>query len=325
LKRGNFLLYLIPVIVALLVALFLVWLMFPPEWYSKTFLLVIITLTILMIGFQFITHQRIQIIRNQLYQIIQTLEEFDIEESAKIVFETSPFPIFNEINEYLKELLDRVRNDYQANKQFTQNASHELQTPLAVIKGHVELLIQSPNMGETEIDALAVVLQNTNRLSKLNSALILLSKIEHQQFVDTLPVDFRLTTNEVLQNFQDLIDLQEIEIRKEYTSEFQVEMSTTLAEILIANLIQNAIRHNLDHGYIKIVIRKDSYSISNPGRPLKVKTALLFNRFQKESNTEKSLGLGLSIVKRICDQSSLEITYICEDGIHTLKLCRRGS
>ena len=324
-KRGNFLLYFIPVIVALLVTLFLVWLMFPPEWYSKTFLLVIIPLTILMIGFRIITHQRIQIIRNQLYQIIQTLEEFDIEESAKIIFETSPFPIFNEINEYLKELLDRVRNDYQANKQFTQNASHELQTPLAVIKGHVELLIQSPNMGETEIDALAVVLQNTNRLSKLNSALILLSKIEHQQFVDTLPVDFRLTTNEVLQNFQDLIHLQEIEIRKEYTSEFQVEMSTTLAEILIANLIQNAIRHNLDHRYIKIVIRKDSYSISNPGRPLKVETALLFNRFQKESNTEKSLGLGLSIVKRICDQSSLDITYVCEDGIHTLKLCRRES
>jgi signal transduction histidine kinase len=323
LKRGNVFLYFIPVIAAFLVALFLIWLLFPSEGYSKAMILVVIPLVILAIGFRIITYQRIQIIRNQLYQIIQTLEEFDIEEPGKIIFEASPFLIFNEINEYLKELLDRVRKDYQANKQFTQNASHELQTPLAVIKGHVELLIQSPNMGEAEIDALAVVLQNTNRLSKLNSALILLSKIEHQQFIDTSTVDFRDATNEVLQNFHDLIDIQGIAIRKEYAAAFQVEMSTTLAEILIANLVQNAIRHNLEHGYIKIVIQEDSYSISNPGRPLSVKTALLFNRFQKESNTEKSLGLGLSIVKRICEQSNLEITYTYNEGIHTLTLCRK--
>ena len=172
-------LYLLPLLLATVTAAILIWNFFPSELYVKAVLSVAIPTIIVIIGFRIITFQRIQIIRNQLFQIFQTLEEFDIDEPRKVDFEESPFPIFNEFNEYLAELIDRIRRNYQANKQFTQNASHELQTPLAIIKCHIEILLQSPRIGEKEIESLAIVLQNTNRLSKLNSALILLSKIEH--------------------------------------------------------------------------------------------------------------------------------------------------
>lgn len=204
------LLYIIPTLIALIVAITFIFLAFPPEYQPKAALAISVPLLVLGIGFRLITRQRIQIIRNQLYQILQTLEEFDVDEPSKVAFEESPFPIFNELNEYLIELIDRISRNFQANKQFTQNASHELQTPLAIIKGHIEILLQSPRMAEKEFESLAVVLQNTNRLSRLNSALILLSKIEHQRFGDTEMVNFPTLIDEISANFKDHIQIQEI-------------------------------------------------------------------------------------------------------------------
>ena len=312
--------YIIPILLSLVTALLLVYFLFPSEFYQKAFLSVLVPLTILMVGFRMITYQRIRAIRTQLYGILETLEEFDVDEPKKVEFEESPFPILNDLNKYLIELIDRIRINYQSNKQFTQNASHELQTPLAVIKGHIEILLQSPNIGEKEIESLAIVLQNTNRLSKLNSALILLSKIEHQRFSDTEKVSFEKMTEEVVGDFHDLIQIQGLEIQKNYSEKFEVEMSETLAEILIANLIQNAIRHNIEKGFIKIDINENRFSISNSGHELKVTPISLFKRFKRQSEVEESLGLGLSIVKRICEQSGMEVQYLFEDGLHTLTL-----
>ncbi len=317
-------LYLFPIAGSLLAAALLIWYWAPAGFYIKAILMVLIPLLILAVGFRIITYQRIQIIRNQLYQIFHRLEEFDVDEPQKVAFEKSPFPIFNELNEYLIELINRIRSDYQANKQFTQNASHELQTPLAIIKGHVELLLQSPNIGEKEIESLAAVLQNTNRLSKLNSALILLSKIEHQRFVDTEMVDFEKLTDDLLQNFYDLIKIQGIRVYKKNAASFVVEMSVTLAEILVANLLQNAIRHNIENGSIDINIEARSFTITNSGNPLKESPDNLFKRFKRSTNVEESLGLGLSIAKRICDQSGLDISYLQEGGEHSLRIQRRS-
>jgi signal transduction histidine kinase len=97
-------------------------------------------------------------------------------------------------------------------------------------------------------------------------------------------------------------------------------MSTTLAEILMANLLQNAIRHNLSEGYIKIEINKKELKISNPGKPLATAPENLFTRFYRESKKEESLGLGLSIVKMIAEQSRLEVGYAFGDGVHTVSI-----
>jgi len=318
LKRLK-LLYFLPAVLSLLTATILIGYFFPSENYWKAGLVATIPALILAIGFRMITYRRIQLIRKQLFQILETLEEFDVDEPRKVEFEESTFPIFNDLNKYLIELIDRVRKNYQANKQFTQNASHELQTPLAVIKGHVEILLQSPRIGEKEFQSLAAVLQNTNRLSKINSSLILLSKIEHQRFSDTIKVNFKNVVEEILNNFKDLISIQKIRVEKSYEGTFEIEMSETLAEILIANLMQNAIRHNVEeNGFIKIEINEKKFSIFNSGLPLNEKTDSLFKRFKRNSTVEESLGLGLSIVKRICEHSDLEIIYEVQEDIHQL-------
>ena len=293
-------------------------------FFSQHFLIAglisLIPIFILGIGFRTITNRRIKGLRNQLTQIIGTLEEFDVDEPQKVIFEKSTYPLFNELNESILELIERIRSNYQANRQFTQNASHELQTPLAIIKGHGEILLNSPHLKEKEITSLGVILQNTNRLAKLNHALILLSKIENNRYSDVETVTIQQVISEILGNFKDLISLQEIKVEEEYDQALTVDMSETLAEILFANLFQNAIRYNIEDGFIRIQIQDKTVTISNSGEVLEVAPESLFKRFKRESTVEESLGLGLSIVQRICELYDIKITYLHQHGLHQLIL-----
>ena len=293
---------------------------FFPQQILLITLISLIPLLILGIGFRIITNRRIQGVRNQLTQIIETLEEFDVDEPKKVIFEKSSYPLFNEVNESILELIERIRSNYQANRQFTQNASHELQTPLAIIKGHGEILLNSPHLKEKEVTSLGVILQNTNRLAKLNHALILLSKIENNRYSDVETVTIQEVISEMLANFKDLINLQEIKVEKDFGQGLTVEMSETLAEILFANLFQNAIRYNVEDGFIRVQIKDRTVTISNSGEVLEVAPESLFKRFKRESTVEESLGLGLSIVKRICDLYEIEVTYLHQHGLHQLVL-----
>ncbi len=288
--------------------------------FEIVFSLIFFIVVIVSIGFWWINRIYNIRLRNQLYKTLQILEKFDIDEPLKVVFEKSPIPIFNELNDYLFELIKRIRKNYQANKQFTENASHELQTPLAIIKGNSELLIQSDKLDEKELEALGAIISSTNRLSKLNTALILLSKIEHQRFVDKEKVVIENVVFEVLKNFKDVIKLRNIEIKRLKPESIQFEMSATLIEITIANLVQNAIRHNIENGFIEISQKSRTLKISNPGKPLTIPKSALFKRFKRDSDIEESLGLGLSIVQRICKLYHIDIDYLYEGGIHTLKM-----
>ncbi|MEM1122554.1 MAG: HAMP domain-containing sensor histidine kinase [Bacteroidota bacterium] len=312
-------LYALVVVIALSVVAGLAWLFFPQQ-LLQGILLGIIPLYVLAIGFRFITNRRISSLRNQLHQIISTLEEFDVDEPRKVVFEKSTYPLFNELNENILELIDRIRSNYRANRQFTQNASHELQTPLAVIKGHVELLLDASNLEKKEIQSLGVIMKNTNRLARLNRALILLSKIENNRYSDFKPVDITAVIEEMLENFEDSTTLQDISIEKSFNSPLHFEMSATLAEILFANLFQNATRYNVEGGFIRIIISEQTVTIANSGEELDVAPETLFKRFQRQSDVEESLGLGLSIVQRICELYKIEVQYSQQSGLHQLIL-----
>ena len=252
-----------------------------------------------------------------LNHLLENIEEGHWEENNR------EFIILKKTNPSLAGQLLKVQHNYQANKQFTQNAAHELQTPLAIIKGHAELLLQAPSLSENEAEAIGAIFHSINRLSRLNSALILLAKIEQGRFNDEKPVNINETISITLEYFSDMINLQKLIIEKKYPCDFTVNMSATLAEILIANLLQNAIRHNLSDGFIKIETNKEELKISNAGKPLKTSPENLFKRFYRESEKEESLGLGLSIVKRIAQQSGLKVEYTFEEGVHSLRVFYR--
>ncbi len=282
---------------------------------------VLAPLTVLAVSFRLITQTRIRRIRDQLTTIIETLREFEVDNGDTVHFSTSSFNVINRLNRQLLDLIEQARANFQTKKQFTQNASHELQTPLAIIKGHVETLLQSSNLGDEEMKSLAIVLQNTNRLSKISSALILLSKIEQQRFSDEKEVNFSELTQRVLALFRDMIELKGISVVRIGHPAFRATMSEALAEILLTNLIHNAIRHNLAQGgSIQIEAQDHTFTISNTGRPLRSDPAEMFLRFHRESDSEESLGLGLSIVERICKTHQLRVTYSYIKDRHVIQL-----
>jgi signal transduction histidine kinase len=180
--------------------------------------------------------------------------------------------------------------------------------------------MQSPNLKEEEMGQLQAIDNTTKKLASLNKALLLLAKIENNQFKENSIVSIKDTTIKVIGHFEDLITAKNISIENKITTDLEVNINPTLADILITNLIQNAIRHNINGGKIIAEIQDNSLVISNTGEPLKINSNELFTRFKKNDASKESLGLGLSIVKSITELYNYSITYIYKNSRHTFTL-----
>jgi signal transduction histidine kinase len=225
---------------------------------------------------------------------------------------------FIELNKTAISLTQKVKNDYDSLKSFTGNASHEIQTPLAIIKNKIELLSQSDNLEESQIHIIQSLNDATSRLSRLNQSLLLLTRIENRQFEPSDRIDLSAVVQKSIDNFRELAELKDIKIEKDIKNNITVEMNDSLADILISNIILNAIKHNFPGGTIRIDLNESAFVVSNPGDEPKLKTTELFERFKKESISPESLGLGLSIVKTICDTYGFDVSYHYETGSHVV-------
>ena len=208
--------------------------------------------------------------------------------------------------------------DYEALKNFTENASHEIQTPLAVVHSKLELLMQSDNFTELQMKDIETINSEVSRLSKLNHSLLLLTKIDNLQFQETGTTAIGKIILKHLDNYEELITAKQITLTKNIDTAFEVLMNETMAEVLISNLITNAIKHNMEHGFINISLHEKQLTIENTGTSLQCKPEELFERFKKDEPQSESLGLGLSIVKKIGEQYNLKVMYSCIDRLHTL-------
>jgi len=203
-------------------------------------------------------------------------------------------------------------------KEFTENASHEIQTPLAIIKNKLEILLQSPEMTSDQMDLISSAAAATNRLSKLNEALIILSKIENRQFHEIEDISVNDIVGGILSSMDELIRIKSISIEKRFEKNLHIKMHPYLAEILIGNLVINAIKHNTSPGSISIITSYDTLEIINSGNHSSGNVEKLFQRFVKSNPKSQSLGLGLSIVKAICDTYSFIVRYNVQNGSHRI-------
>lgn len=280
---------------------------------------VILLLIILLLGFFFINWYVSKKLWKPFYKTLEQLNEYKISEKTQ-QFTSTNIQEFSELNKALSAMTEKMHTDFINQKQFIENASHEIQTPLAVIKAKIEILIQSKNLNENDMQVIQSVYNASNKLSSLNKALLLLSKIENNQFKETETIEFTLLIDKTLEHFEDLAGLKNIQIEKNYVSSPSIKMNPILTDILISNLFQNAIRHNVLNGHIKIDLSNNSLSISNTSESTIENTVELFNRFHKNEASAESIGLGLAIVKEICDNYSISIDYRCENKYHTIKL-----
>lgn len=255
------------------------------------------------------------------YSAINKLKAFDLNTHTKLMFTKSGVDEFNDLNEELSRLTERIARDYSNLKEFTENASHEIQTPLSIIRSKLELLLQSQLLNRDNILNIQSSLDAVNRLSRLNKELILLTRIENRQFAESETFLLNTLINDQLSQLAVFIDVKNINVTELMYEPVPVTMNRNLAEILISNLIMNAIKYNEQGGKILVEMNHHYLVISNSGKPLQMNPEKIFERFLKDNKSE-SLGLGLAIVKKICDfyDFSIEYGYLVRDAMHSFTI-----
>ncbi len=227
---------------------------------------------------------------------------------------------FRQLNKVFDQMAHRMRNDYLNLKEFSENASHEIQTPLAVIRSKTDLLMQQKNLNKDSINLIKSINEATARLLKLNQGLLLITKIENQTFQEKKKISLKQIIEDSLDNYKEIMQLKKIRVEMEASDEALIEMNDVLADVLISNLLSNAVRFNVDGGFIKCHIDDRYLIFTNSGFPLTIDPEMLFSRFYKGSDNPQSVGLGLSIVKKIAESYGMRVTYTCNGTVHEIKL-----
>jgi signal transduction histidine kinase len=291
------------------------------EVEDLVWLIVIITICviILLLLILFITNRvLLRKIWKPFYHTLESIKTFNLSNKKNSAVEKTNIAEFDDLNIAVNTMQSRIIKDYEMLKNFADNASHEMQTPLAILNSKLDLLIQEPNLHESQTKQLQSMYDAMSRLSKLNQSLLLLTKIENNQFIKANPLPFDMLIKEKLLQLEDLIMAKHLLVQTDL-KERVVEIDHYLADILLNNLLGNAIRHNYENGKISISLNHDEMIINNSGTVFSFNEKNIFERFSKSQNSE-GIGLGLAIVKQICDNYGFAITYSFENGAHSFKI-----
>ena len=248
---------------------------------------------------------------------LEQMKEFSMTSTEPLRLIDSEILEFHELKREIEALTTKVKSDYLNLKQFTENVSHELQTPLAIIQAKIENIINGDNLNDFQYEHLTSIQKDIQRLTQMNKRLTLLTKIENKQFVNIQKVSLAEIMNGTIQNFH---EISAAEIKWDLKNEIWAKMDPYLAEVLCTNLVSNAIKHNTNEGDIEVTARDKVLSISNFGTKSIANPENLYTRFYRESEAEKSTGLGLAIVKRICDLYGFLIGYEFTEGRHVFSV-----
>ena len=232
---------------------------------------------------------------------------------------------FRQLSDAALDMGNRSYKAYEEQKQFIENASHELQTPLAIVRGKVELLAESEGMTEQQMEQLDEIYATLGRAVKLNKSLLLLSRIENGQYTEMEDVSVDEISDELLPDLMDIYEHKQVRlIRKREEQPFIIRCNHSLAQILVSNLVKNSLLHNREGGELQVLTTPASLVIRNTGdAPLDGEN--LFRRFYHGMDGKKdSTGLGLAIARSIALSSSLKLTYEGQDGMHTFRLVKES-
>ena len=247
---------------------------------------------------------------------IDELKKFNLSGKEKPQLKDSSINEFKELNEAVTIMAGHVSREYNTLKVFTENASHEMQTPLAVINSKLDVLIQDESINEQQMNQLQGIYQALDRLSKLNYSLLLLTRIGNNQFTQTENIPLDKIVKEKLIQFEELTESRRLKVTTDITPAI-ICCNKELLDILLNNLLNNAIRYNLENGEIFILVSTNKLVIANSSPIPALDEKLVFQRFYRHNDTQQEgNGLGLSIVKQICSVAGFSIEYLYQDSRH---------
>ncbi len=253
------------------------------------------------------------------YHLLRQVKKFQLDKPEPFHIPPTRVDEFKLLNEAVQRLLQKNIDTYRSQKQFIENASHELQTPLAISINKLETLAENNQLPEDQLRLLASAIDHLERLGRLNKSLVLLSKIENKQFTQEEPVAINPLVNQIVSDFSDQSDFKNIQVKIIEKESCIQKMNADLAAILFTNIIKNSIVHNKPGGFVNIILRQQSVQVENSGTDTALDKEAIFGRFHSGQPSHSSTGLGLAIAKAIADLYNFKISYEFE-GKHTITL-----
>jgi signal transduction histidine kinase len=267
----------------------------------------------------FVTNRFSKKIWQPFHRSLDKLQSFDLTAQQTVVFDRPDIEEFKQLNACLQRLIDTNVSVYNRQKTFIENASHELQTPLAVLKSKINLLLQDSDITGGQSRLLTSIEQAAARMSRINKNLLLLAKIENNQFADQQSVQLTESIEETFELLTDYMESKQLSVEKKISQKLVLTCNKALLEILLNNLFVNAVVHNTEKGTMGVTFSGKTVTVSNTGKtPLNQNT--LFERFAISSSQTTSSGLGLAIAKEICNRYGWQLDYGFENNQHVFSV-----
>ncbi|MBJ6144591.1 histidine kinase dimerization/phospho-acceptor domain-containing protein [Hymenobacter sp. BT559] len=251
---------------------------------------------------------------------LRGIQQFKLGQKTPIDLPTTRTAEFEELNSFLVRMTARAQRDYQGLQEFSENASHELQTPIASIKAKIELLMDADELAEKQLRTLAAMHDELERLAKINQALTLLAKLEHYESRPSDLADLSQMVPATEAAFADLAEMKGLTTSQHVAAGVRVPFDESLAQLLLNNLFSNAIRHNLPGGEVRVELSATELLLANTGLAPTAPVEELFGRFKKGNAALDSIGIGLAIVRRIGELYGHQVSYEYAKGWHRLRV-----
>lgn len=282
-------------------------------WIAALYLILLVTVIVITLA---VFQKSIR----PLYEILDWLNAYTPGKTQdKLAADTDIYE-FRQLEKAVTEATDRSNEAYEKQKQFIGNASHELQTPLAVLGGRIDWMLDNDSLGEENIGELVKMKREVVHISRLNKTLLLLTKIDNGQFPDVMDVNLSSIVQSQKEMYEEIFSRKNIHCSLEMQdSPVVVRMNETLATILVTNLIKNAFMHSPEGGIVTIALDRNGLAVENSGEaPLDRER--IFDRFYQGAKKEGSTGLGLALAKTIADKNGMQFSYSFADGRHRFRI-----
>lgn len=277
--------------------------------------LTILFISMLLVGLIILNRRMSRKIWQPFYKSLSQIQGFELHRQQRMQLGHTDIKEFNDLNDSLQKLIDGNLEIYKQQKEFADNASHELQTPLAIVQSKLELLLQHQSLTSDQYKIVEETLQALSRVGRINKNLLLLTKIDNSQFMDEEPIDLSTTLNSMISDIASFASDKKLIIKKSIDAGVNLKGNKILVELLINNLLTNAIRHSHDPGDLVITLDQRQFEITNPGTT-SLATNQLFKRFASASSEGSGTGLGLALVKQICSRYGWTVSYSFHSDSH---------
>ena len=283
-------------------------------------ILFLVIISLLLIGLFVITKRLSINLWKPFYETLNQIEKFEIDKANHPKFTETNIEEFNRLNNSIEKLITKNTSIYHSQREFIENAAHELQTPLAVFQAKIDTLIQNADFTQEQYKILSSLNDSVSRLNRLNKNLLLLSKMENDIYTEKQTINLNEAIGKHFDFFTEQAKAKNLIIKTEMKEAVAVKSNPVLAEILISNLFLNAIRHNVGNGQVLVTLSNHSLTFSNTGQSQTLIADKLFNRFSKSNPSEQGNGLGLAIIKKIADLNNWKISYSFENNFHSFSV-----